>query len=316
MKHLGFDNWISYGWGPTKKDEWAPVDILHVEYLPPTQVGLDAMVMAKKVVDRICKEFPPPYTLMCSGGTDSQAMIWAWYKSGQPFNIVSISYVTSDMVFNTYDVVELFQFAAQLSLPVNVKQFDVINFLETELPEYAQKYDCDSPQICTYMKMSELVDKGTIMFSGNFLWGDSGGAFSYTHLGLQRYAEAVSTDTRAIIPFFLMCDRDMARTLLPYIDSVPPDISQGKNHAYHLAGYPVIAQPEKQTGFEHLKNYYDDQMHRVSIENRIKYSSQPSKRAFDLLFRYPFYSGHGKSKFQVVHKLINNNSSSKENPTP
>ena len=51
-------------------------------------------------------------------------------------------------------------------------------------------------------------------------------------------------------------------------------------------GIPIISQPQKQTGFEKIKEYYDDQPARVNPREKLKYSNKPSKRVFDILFRY------------------------------
>ena len=57
----------------------------------------------------------------------------------------------------------------------------------------------------------------------------------------------------------------------------------------------IIRQPEKFNGFENIKKYYDKYFNRVKPIDRLKFASKPSKRVFDLLFRYP-YEGAGKCK--------------------
>ena len=56
---------------------------------------------------------------------------------------------------------------------------------------------------------------------------------------------------------------------------------------YTSLNIPIIPQLKKQTGFEVIKDYYDTRKDLVvPPKMRIKYASMPSKRKFDLLFRY------------------------------
>jgi hypothetical protein len=133
------------------------------------------------------------------------------------------------------------------------------------------------------MRMSEMISNGTVIFSGNFV--NSFPLYTLTILGLKRYAD---NSNRSIIPFFLLHDPELAGVLRnnPKLTAVN-DYSTKKYDAYRSLEVPVIPQPGKQTGFEVIKDYYDTRKDLVvSPKIRIKYASMPSKRKFDLLFRY------------------------------
>jgi hypothetical protein len=65
---------------------------------------------------------------------------------------------------------------------------------------------------------------------------------------------------------------------------------QGKVDDYLESGFPVIAQTEKLTGFEKVKDYYDKHYaNLVTVRHRLQLlSNNPSRRVFDLLLRHPY----------------------------
>lgn len=303
MWQLGADNWISYGWGPDMRNERYPNDsldnFLYMDFsnykVPTTVVRPTSASIA--AVNNIVANYPGPYTLMCSGGIDSQAMIWAWSLTGLPFNILSIRYVSDNICFNEHDLGGLHQFCELHGFEITYKDFDVINFLENDLPDTSVKYDCDSPQFCTHIKMSECVPEGTIMFSGNYINGTFG--IGYTMLGLHRYAVASRTPTRAIIPSFFLHSPELA---FSFINKKSHPATVSTRDIYTSAGFPVLKQ-QKYNGFEELKNYYDKYTGRVTGRTRLLYSSKPSNRVFDLLFRYPYHVSNTHIPIRTVIQL-------------
>lgn len=229
-------------------------------------------------VHQIVATHPAPHVLFVSGGVDSQAMIYIWKLAGVPFQACHINY----MGYNTHDYLDIKNFCERECVDLNVIDFDVIHFLEHDLPNYAVKYQCASPQICTYMTMSELVE-GTPVFAGN-IPNINGLSLDNTIFGLQRYAVLSG---RPMVPFFLMGTPDSRRASL--VQSMP--LSQDaftyerKCEHYEHMGIPIIRQAEKYTGFEHIKLFYDHQHTRVTPLMKISHAHLPSQRVFDQLFR-------------------------------
>lgn len=258
----------------------------------PTRTPL--LDVAKRVITEISDLYPPPYYLMVSGGVDSQSMLWMWMNSGVDFTPVSIRYTPDDTdtstIFNDHDLLQLSEFASEHKLIINYKNFNILKFLKNDLWTYAEKYQCTSPQITTHMAMSEMITDGTIIFSGNFI---TQSLYNYTILGLERYA---NTANRSVIPFFLTYDPELAASLVQYEQPNNCIKYVSKVSTLQKAGIPVIPQVSKLTGFEKIKDFYDH--YPVTGVERIKYANKPSKRNFDIMFRYRL-----EDKIRYVDKI-------------
>jgi hypothetical protein len=286
MWSLGHDNWIKYGWGKTFSKTKQKHDIIHIDYREHTPAvekisTIDAAFLA---IESITKTYPAPYTLMCSGGEDSQAMLWAWKLSGVPFNVVSIRYVSSGIFFNEHDLVTLYQFVEKNKIDVQYYDFDIIDFLENDHHNIATKFDCGSPQISTYIKMTELVKAGTILFSGNFITDPAQahiGVINWILLSMHRYSLFLkeTNSIRQLIPFFFLHQPKLAYGFLP---NTPSKFDRYIKNEFEII--PI----KKQNGFERVKDHYDQYKDRISIQHRLKYIDAQSKRVMDLLFRYPY----------------------------
>lgn len=271
--------WAKKGWGQDYSPEFSDSKKFHLdlsEMYNSKKTSLEAGIDA---VNQVVSYFPKPFYLMVSGGVDSQSMLWIWKQSGIPFIPVSFEYTHNETVLNDHDLEHLRQFTKIHSIEVQYRKFDIINFLENKLLEYAVKYQCTSPQITTHMALADSIIGGTVVFSGNF---GTDIAYNYTILGLMRYAESRST-----VPYFL--------SLTPEIAGSTYDgrIFNRMRNSYQLKvnnlisnGIPVVPQPTKQTGFEKIKDLYDLQSTRVTPIDRLRFKHKPSKRVFDILFRY------------------------------
>lgn len=146
------------------------------------------------------------------------------------------------------------------------------------------------------MYMSERYN-GTIVFSGNF---QSNFRYTNTQLGLLRYAEQSG---KSIIPFFFMHNPELASKFL-FLEN-HPDPNVAKFLSYCKEGAPLLPPQDKYTGFEKIKDYYDNQTDRVSPLDRLRFANMPSKRPFDFLFRYKLEE-YIKYKDHVVYHGIKN----------
>ena len=283
---------------PCDRTGTTPIQVID---LPPGSLSGHPLIEAIKAVHDIVSNYPPPHTLMLSGGVDSQAMLWAWYQSGLPFEAVTFKYDG----FNSHDIEMIKHFIEVNHIPVNLqyKNIDVIDFLENDLSDYSNKYDCSSPQICTHMRLCEEVEMGTVIFSGNFVLGPSrnGPMLSYAILGIQRFAEITK---RPIIPFFFLHSKELAYSFLKYDDPQRLDAYETKVWLYQTAGFPVIKQETKYTGFERLKDLYDEENNRVTQITRLRYAGKPSTRNFDLLFRYPYEQKINDPRIDYIYSFL------------
>jgi hypothetical protein len=284
--------WIKMGWGKDFSQEFDPKKPFRFDCSNAIISNRPVLDIATDAIKRITEKYPPPYTLLCTGGIDSQAMAYCWMNSGVPFDIVSITY---NRDLNDYDLGELYRFSEKFNLTVKSIDFDMIDFLENRLSDYQHKYQCISPQITAYMAMSELVVDGTVLFSGNYITPYNC-FLDYTVLGLYRYAMATK---RNLIPFFFQHDAELAPAFIPIMQQ-PGVINKRKSDPslyktyedkikiYHAAGIPVIYQLNKFSGFEKLKEIYDHKQHLISNDDKVEFASVGSfsKRVFDIEFRY------------------------------
>lgn len=276
--------WIKLGWGPECASDPTVNTTFCVNLSQMIHSGKSLLEVSTECIKKITEEYPEPYYLFASGGVDSQSMIWCWMNSGKPFTVISFKYVHDNVVYNEHDLEQLEQFSLKYNIPVQYKQFNPIEFFENDLYSYATKYQCTSPQICTHMRISEEIKDGTVIFSGNF---SAHSNYDYTIFGIKRYADISG---RPLIPFFFLHDAELAG-VINRINSQEAYSETANSYLRKIsnlrkAKIPVIPQADKYTGFEKIKEYYDKQKERVTAQERIKFSSMPSKRVFDILFRY------------------------------
>jgi hypothetical protein len=123
---------------------------------------------------------------------------------------------------------------------------------------------------------------------------------------------------RKMIPCFFLSDPELATAFYKIHDNEYSNIEERftdqscningqanweynvKCAIYKQAGFPIIAQSYKATGFEKIKDFCDVHFP-INLKERLVYSTMPgSKRAFEIKFRYPWikivpeYSTHIK----------------------
>lgn len=193
------------------------------------------------------------------------------------------------MNFHDLDTMKIF--SKQHNIKINYIDFDVLSFYNNDYFNYVGKYRCGSPHICAYMKMSELVTGGTILFSGNYLDFGVDEFIDRNNWGLFKYADITK---RAFVPYFFIETMELAWSFQKINNSLI------KYQVYQDNGYPVIPQKQKTTGFEKIKEYYDNIQININPKDKLeRLPHQGSKRNFDILFRNKYEYKYRKDKFQV-----------------
>lgn len=258
------------------------IDISKAE-LKPFESTVECVVDA---VLEITKKYPPPYTLLASGGVDSQAMIHAWKLSGIPFRIVHYNYHG----LNDHDTQFLITYCNKNNLNFEIRDFNALEFITSKkLITYAKKYDCSSPQILTYIRFTEKHDE-TVIMSGNVFDGLLIGV-NYTILALDRYS---NINKKNVVPFFF-CSTPSITYLTKYHKNklkykINLDLNakyQHKINLYNSFGANIIEQSKPYTGFEQIKEILKNSNTARSL--KYKYKDKPSKNPFDLNYRYNLY---------------------------
>jgi hypothetical protein len=143
--------------------------------------------------------------------------------------------------------------------------------------------------------MVEDLDGMSVM-SGNFL-NKATCSLNWTLLALQRYAN----ESGKLIPFFFCENPSIAYSF--FYQPFQPLHDGGytsKVDAYQAAGFPVIKQETKFTGFEKIKESFDEV--EIPAPIKFKWRMKPSKRPFDILYRYEL-SNHIKEYSEAVYPV-------------
>lgn len=264
-------------------------------YSPITKFGVEAANLA---VNNIMENYKPPYYIMVSGGVDSQATLYAWKLFGKNFIPISVIY-DQNHKFNLNDLSTIIEFSKKQKIDIDFQFFDLLNFYQNDYNKIAFEYECSSPQIAAHIAISKELD-GTIIYSGTWLSPATSFYDSVQH------ALTLYSRKRSCVPFFLMSHPDLAYTGFKF-DSRPKgssfqDLYRVKLNQYIDAGFPVIPQESKLTGFELVKDYYDiNYWNLATPKMRIKYNNKTSKRTFDILLRYPYEEIFPHTEYKFVY---------------
>lgn len=255
---------------------------------------------AKITVDNIIKNYPPPYYIMVSGGIDSQAMLYAWKLFGK--NYIPTSVIYNDYL-NEHDLATLDTFSQEQNIPVDYLKFDLLKFYETQYDSLCEKYKCRSPHFGAHLGMTEHL-QGTCIFSGDCL-GKNDANIRFNNICMYE-----ATKHRSVVPYFFMHTPEIAyskvfvankykRKKLDYTDK--QQLYQEKAILLINEGFPMIPQQEKYTGFEKVKDLYDQEYrHLITPKTLLKYANKSSKRTYDLLLRYPYEYKYGVPNFRYI----------------
>lgn len=262
---------------------WYSVKENVVDFLTNDIAKSTPIIAVETTIQKILQSYVPPYYLMVSGGIDSQAMLYGWKLFGKDYIPTTVIY---NQAFNLHDIKTIKSFANNYNIEINYIDFDLLNFLHSEYDTFSEQYRCSSPCIGAYIKMTEGL-KGTVVFSGDFL-SNCSARLTDAILGLYR----ASLQRKNIIPYFFLHSPEIAYSFLyteKNLDFYKLNDYQKKVFMYQHNLFPVIPQETKISGFELVKDYYDEHYYNlVPPLKRIKYNHKPSKRTFDLLYRYPY----------------------------
>lgn len=273
-------DWVKYGFGKELVDRHETEPFI-IDYSAARVSDTPIDQLATQAINRIVEKYPAPYTLVCSGGVDSQAMILAWLRSGVEFTVAAARYNGG---MNDHDLENLWLLQKREGFDVTILDLDVLSFHEHDLHTWVKKYQCTSPHILTHMYICSQIHTGTVISSGNYVLknGDLGGS-TFMTFGLERYAR---WSGQSVVPHFWMHNQD----LMPAFEVARRKLGiplagnyELKCNLFHKTGYDVIPQLKKYNGFEKIKEYYDARP--LNYRVRVKFN-RISIRYYDIMFRY------------------------------
>ena len=275
---LGSDNWgLLDNWATAKvktrenKIVWTPC----YSKIDLNQIELDPDSFLKYRTDaakRIAASLGPRPVLAVSGGADSQAMVQSFVEAGIDFRAATLVFKDN---LNSHDV----DYARQLGLDLEIVELDVMKFLHHSLWDYADKYQCSSPQFSChnwfYEQLIKLGYTGIVcggftwipLTDGRWHWGNTGSRHSWHNFSLVNnfplhgnflastwqlnFALAACTDPESFDHNYV--DFNQAGELATHLIS---ETYVNKLRAFKTFGFNIVPQPNKYTGFEQVKDYF------------------------------------------------------------
>lgn len=271
-------------------------------------------------VENILKELGNKPALAISGGVDSQAMLQCFIENNVDFDAYVCKF-NDDL--NSQDV-EYAKFIGKVN-NIHIKEidFNIINFLVRENYDVGIKYQSASPHFNAHYKFYDILfDLGHsgICAGGNIpdcVNNDYGINFDRNPLTYIQYSRisqrichgsflsyypqlswAVSLLTKPIFTDYINARQDIETK-----DKMSEFKYTNKLEGYYRAGFNVIRQKQKYTGFEKVKAYFEKQTgNGWEFEQRFRY---PLEKLFfkNALFKFKF-ADDLQTKILAIH---NNN---------
>jgi hypothetical protein len=247
-----------------------------------------------------------------SGGIDSQTACLALQQSGISFTAVILVF---DENFNEPDVSSAINFCNVNNIKYVTIDIDIMKFLTRELIQYADKYQCPSPQISTHLWFYEQVIKhynpSSIVCGGNVPYLHNGGWVYWSSRAQSAWMTFKDVNNFNIIGNFKGHSFDIAIAFMLACKNTVTEV-KGEHNRFPLLysskiqsmynlGFNVIPQSSKLTGFEDLK---------IMLKDKVK-----QNYVFDKWFRYPLEKRlvNYASGFELNTDITNILSSASEN---
>ena len=224
--------------------------------------------------------------LCLSGGVDSEAMALAFMAARVPFKVAIMRFPND---WNQFDIKHAISFCEDHKLEYQFYDFNVFRFLGSrQHKRIAYKYQCISPQLCCHIAfISKLSGTPVLAWNSPPILKINGRREiclpNYQYFSYMRFFEI---SRRPGIPFFFAYSPELVYSFirLPAFQKFferllksPGDYHQDyrdKCSLYRVGGFGITPKPEKLTGFELVKLYYDK---KTGVEC-----------SFDRFYRKPF----------------------------
>jgi hypothetical protein len=282
------DDWLKAGFG--RDLSAAPTSGLpffwdyRTDFTRPIQSPFEEAVLA---VQKIAQERPGPYTVLLSGGVDSQAVLLAFQAAGVPFQVITFLY---DGGRNHYDIETAIRLCSRQSIPINFHDVDLTEFHQSgEMAILASRYNTDSPHmICQLHGLLTCEQSGTFIMAGNPVLPRGSGK-NTVYRGVTPWRLTAPCQMPNVVGLFHSYTRELhyswqAMSIDDLFDGAPriPDSDPVASYAvkielYRRGGFDIIPQDKKTHGFEWLKtdientnpDFWKDGIHEYDRQHRI-----------------------------------------------
>lgn len=250
---------------------------------------------------KICDMYENPY-LAFSGGIDSQAMLFSFLETKRKFRILIFRFIhpSQGTVFNREDFDGALAIAKSFGLEnqTTVLDIDLDDFYTSgQHHAYAERYVCTSPQLTAHMHSINLIPD-PVIFSWsipNIYKGKIKKRIfvpNYKYFSFHRFL--ADQDRPGVAFFFLFMPEQFYSSLLLspikqlLINPVPENFVmsyESKIEAYQEAGFQVVRQSRKLTGFEEYKDHYRQLVGSTDSDQYEKDLRRPYEKKFPLFER-------------------------------
>lgn len=214
--------------------------------------------------------------LCISGGVDSQCAWQSFYDAGIEIDVWTLKF---DNDLNMHDFNDAINFANSRNIKLNILELDVLNFLSRENYEYGIKYKSQSPHFNTHYKMCNmLVSKGytgiicggsaPLMNEGteDFLSNYNANFLNYINYsnvsGIYCQGNFLGFSPHLAWAISLLTSKSNFKQKEFFDQELRNQIESERYNnkivGYKKAGFNVIPQQQKYTGFELVKKHLEE----------------------------------------------------------
>ena len=261
-----------------------------------------------------CAESLGPFPALCfSGGIDSQAMLHCWAEADLEAHVIIFAFKDG---LNKQDCEHAKQYCRKFDIPYREIEFDIVSFLTRDNANMTTKYGNISPHFNTHYRFVEIL---THMGYTGVCFGGTAPDRNHGEYGVNiskiPYYWTTCTEKFdiAVQGSFLSFSPELAWAIAlstPDIKNLDHNNSnstklrefskeeaavaekyEAKLIGYRRIGFDLVPQPQKYTGFELVKDYFEEQT--------------GDGWAFEKRFRYPLTRMDGGiyNKDQHMYKI-------------
>ncbi len=226
--------------------------------------------VAQSVAANLEKTYGSDLTLCLSGGADSQAMAWAFVSQNIRPKVSLFRFRRESLgtFFNEEDISYSTAFCEKHSLKINYIDFDLDQFYESgDWRDLSTKYECSSPQMVAHFKCLDQVH-GVPVLSWNIpnIYGSNPKRIAVPNYKFFSYLRYFHVNKRPGVPYFFLHNPEIfyaAMSEPSWLELFKEYSEDSKNMSYwdkcrlyRSAGFQVINQSNKLTGFENYKIHF------------------------------------------------------------
>lgn len=225
--------------------------------------------------------YPDNVTVPLSGGVDSEVVLRCAMETNKTVKIAIMRLLIGNDVYNQHDIKSAFDLCEEFGLEPEIYDLDIEWFLESkEYQSYCRNYFTTSYQLVSHLWLVDQTGSDFVVMPGDFASKFGGRPFMqpFKYFCYDYYND--KNDTTLIGDFLSHTSEIINSSIMlakktKFVPGAKKSY-EGKIKFYNQAGFPVKARKQKYTGFEKVKDYFDqkhkafryvDRVYRSPMEN-------------------------------------------------